>query len=74
LRYKGDLSGKPITDDQDSSWSIFVGLAVVVLASVGAWFFSPKGENQTYVFPADDILVLQETIADEISTGSGAAP
>ncbi|KFY37487.1 hypothetical protein V494_04740 [Pseudogymnoascus sp. VKM F-4513 (FW-928)] len=29
------------------SWSIFIGLVFVVLASVAAWFFSPKGENQT---------------------------
>jgi hypothetical protein len=60
LRHEGNLSGKSITDDQHSSWSIFVGLAVVVLASVGAWFFSPKGENQTYVFPSGDIVALQE--------------
>lgn len=29
-----------------SRWSIFVGLFVVVAMSVGAWFLSPKGENQ----------------------------
>ncbi|KFY10971.1 hypothetical protein V491_07394 [Pseudogymnoascus sp. VKM F-3775] len=29
------------------SWSIFIGFVVVILASVAAWFFSPKGENQT---------------------------
>jgi hypothetical protein len=28
-------------------WSILIGLAVVILASVGAYFFSPKGENNT---------------------------
>lgn len=28
-------------------WSILIGLAVVVLASLGAYFFSPKGENNT---------------------------
>ena len=32
-----------------NSWSIFIGLAVVVVMSVAAWFLSPKGENQTYV-------------------------
>lgn len=32
-----------------SSWSIIIGLVVVVLASVAAWFFAPKGETQTYV-------------------------
>jgi hypothetical protein len=31
------------------SWSILIGLLVVVLASVAAWVFAPKGENQTYV-------------------------
>jgi hypothetical protein len=30
------------------SWSIIVGLVIVVLASIAAWFFSPKGETQTY--------------------------
>ncbi|KFY28954.1 hypothetical protein V493_02654 [Pseudogymnoascus sp. VKM F-4281 (FW-2241)] len=29
------------------SWSIFIGFVVIVLASVAAWFLSPKGENQT---------------------------
>ncbi|OBT76507.1 hypothetical protein VF21_03994 [Pseudogymnoascus sp. 05NY08] len=29
------------------SWSILIGFVVIVLASVAAWFFSPKGENQT---------------------------
>ncbi|ETI27382.1 hypothetical protein G647_09572, partial [Cladophialophora carrionii CBS 160.54] len=28
-------------------WSILVGLVVIVALSVGAWFLSPKGENQT---------------------------
>ncbi|KIH90096.1 vacuolar ATP synthase subunit [Sporothrix brasiliensis 5110] len=27
-------------------WSIFIGLFVVAAMSVGAWFLSPKGENQ----------------------------
>ena len=30
------------------SWSIIIGLVIVVLASVAAWLFSPKGETQTY--------------------------
>jgi len=30
-----------------NGWSIFIGLAIVVALSVIAWFFSPKGENQT---------------------------
>jgi hypothetical protein len=29
-------------------WSILVGLVIIVGLSVGAWFLSPKGENQTY--------------------------
>jgi hypothetical protein len=33
----------------DNSWSIIIGLVCVVVLSVLAWFFSPKGENQTYV-------------------------
>ena len=31
------------------SWSIIIGLAVTVVASLAAWFFAPKGENRTYV-------------------------
>ncbi|KAJ5728688.1 V-type proton ATPase subunit e [Penicillium malachiteum] len=30
-----------------NGWSLLVGLIVVVAASLGAWFFSPKGENRT---------------------------
>ena len=37
---------------QHNSWSILIGLVVVVLACVGAYFFSPKGENNTYVYDA----------------------
>jgi hypothetical protein len=33
----------------ENSWSIIIGLVCVVVLSVLAWFFSPKGENQTYV-------------------------
>ncbi|MCJ1284506.1 hypothetical protein MMC26_003839 [Xylographa opegraphella] len=32
-----------------NGWSIIIGLTVVVVASLLAWFFAPKGENQTYV-------------------------
>lgn len=31
-------------------WSLIIGLIVIAVASVVAWVFSPKGENQTYVF------------------------
>ncbi|KAI9651324.1 H(+)-transporting V0 sector ATPase subunit e [Ciborinia camelliae] len=30
-----------------NGWSIIIGLIIVVLASVAAWFLSPKGETQT---------------------------
>jgi len=30
-----------------NGWSILIGLVVVIVASVGAYFFSPKGENNT---------------------------
>ena len=33
----------------ENSWSIIIGLVCVVALCVLAWFFSPKGENQTYV-------------------------
>ena len=32
-------------------WSLIIGLIVIAVASVVAWLFSPKGENQTYVIP-----------------------
>lgn len=31
----------------ENRWSILIGLVVVIVASVGAYFFSPKGENNT---------------------------
>ncbi|KAI2815087.1 hypothetical protein CBS63078_8057 [Aspergillus niger] len=30
-----------------NGWSLIIGLIFVVVASVLAWIFSPKGENQT---------------------------
>jgi len=36
---------------RENSWSIIIGLVCVVILSVLAWFFSPKGENQMYVHP-----------------------
>jgi hypothetical protein len=30
------------------SWSVIIGLVIVVLACLAGWFFSPKGETQTY--------------------------
>ncbi|PYH45126.1 V-type proton ATPase subunit E [Aspergillus saccharolyticus JOP 1030-1] len=38
-----------------TGWSLIIGLIVVVIASVLAWIFSPKGENQT-VFRSTLIL------------------
>ncbi|KAE8417338.1 hypothetical protein BDV36DRAFT_296220 [Aspergillus pseudocaelatus] len=36
-----------------NGWSLIIGLIVIAVASVVAWIFSPKGENQTnYVFGA----------------------
>ena len=32
---------------RENSWSILIGLVCVVVLGVLAWFFSPKGENQT---------------------------
>ncbi|KAF6841919.1 ATP synthase subunit H [Colletotrichum plurivorum] len=29
-------------------YSVFVGLVIVVAMGTGAWFLSPKGENQMY--------------------------
>ncbi|PLB47940.1 V-type proton ATPase subunit E [Aspergillus steynii IBT 23096] len=30
-----------------NGWSLVIGLIIIVVASVLAWVFSPKGENQT---------------------------
>lgn len=30
-----------------NGWSLLIGLVVIVALSVGAYFLSPKGENQT---------------------------
>ncbi|KIN08423.1 hypothetical protein OIDMADRAFT_187816 [Oidiodendron maius Zn] len=30
-----------------NGWSIFIGLIIVILACLAAWFLSPKGETQT---------------------------
>ncbi|KAE8387559.1 hypothetical protein BDV23DRAFT_160887 [Aspergillus alliaceus] len=32
-----------------SGWSLIIGLIIIVIASVVAWIFSPKGDNQTYI-------------------------
>jgi len=32
----------------DNSWSLIIGLVVIIGLSVAAWLLSPKGENQTY--------------------------
>jgi hypothetical protein len=37
-----------LTFDLLHSWSIIIGLVFVVLASLLAWVFAPKGENKTY--------------------------
>jgi len=31
----------------ENRWAIIIGLVVVILASAGAYFFSPQGENNT---------------------------
>ena len=40
------------------SASLVIGLVFVVIASLLAYFFSPKGENQTYVTPATALFPL----------------
>jgi V-type H+-transporting ATPase subunit e len=42
----------------ENSWSIIIGLVCVVVLCVLAWFFSPKGENQTYVHPSGSLLAV----------------
>lgn len=31
---------------RSNRWSIFIGLFIIAAMCVGAWFLSPKGENQ----------------------------
>ncbi|CCX12532.1 Similar to V-type proton ATPase subunit e; acc. no. Q3E7B6 [Pyronema omphalodes CBS 100304] len=38
--------------------SIFVGFVIVAIASVLAYFFSPKGENQTSIWRSSLILAF----------------
>ncbi|KAE9962258.1 hypothetical protein BLS_000589 [Venturia inaequalis] len=30
-----------------NGWSLIIGFVIIALFSVGSWFLSPKGENQT---------------------------
>lgn len=30
-----------------NGWSLIIGLVIIVALSAGAWYLSPKGENQT---------------------------
>jgi hypothetical protein len=34
------------TNTNHRSWSIFIGLVIVIAMCLAAWFFAPKGENQ----------------------------
>jgi hypothetical protein len=38
------------------SWSLLVSVIFIVVFCAVAWFASPKGENQTYVFSLIDLL------------------
>ncbi|EED20665.1 hypothetical protein TSTA_038700 [Talaromyces stipitatus ATCC 10500] len=47
--------------------SIIIGLVFVILASLCAWFFAPKGDNQTYApFSSVSIRKIRSTNADMI--------
>jgi hypothetical protein len=48
------LSKRASTDFRENSWSLLVSIIFIVVFCAVAWFASPKGENQTYVF----LLVL----------------
>lgn len=43
------------------SWSLLIGLLIIVAFSAASWFLSPKGENQTYVGPMLYIYWLYHT-------------
>jgi hypothetical protein len=48
--YIGDMETQILIESlHHNSWSIIIGLVVVLVACVGAYFFSPKGETNTYV-------------------------
>lgn len=50
------------------SWSIVIGLIIVVAGSVAAWFLSPKGDTQAYDIP----VPLVELLADGVRRGEMA--
>lgn len=54
---------------QSSSWSLLVGLIFVVLASLVAWVFSPKGDNQTYSSPSAWLIGGDRLIRDNTDSG-----
>lgn len=39
------------------SYSVFIGLVVVLAMCAAAWFLSPKGENRVYVLAILVVLV-----------------
>lgn len=43
------------------SWSLLIGLLIIVAFSAASWFLSPKGENQTYVGPMLYVYCLYYT-------------
>ena len=52
-------------------WSLIIGLIVVVVLSVAAYIFSPKGENLTLVTSLK-LIPFITYVADRDSTESGA--
>lgn len=43
------------------SWSVIIGLAIILAFSAVSWFAAPKGENQTYVHsftPASTLIPI----------------
>ncbi|KAE9987443.1 hypothetical protein EG328_002799 [Venturia inaequalis] len=51
-----------------NGWSLIIGFVIIALFSVGSWFLSPKGENQT--FPVNTLYTTYSK-ADDRTLGKG---
>ncbi|KAJ5666797.1 hypothetical protein N7462_011206 [Penicillium macrosclerotiorum] len=54
-----------------SGWSLFFGLIIIVALCLAAWFFSPKGENQTNRIPC---TAAPPHLAEKIRHPAGPGP
>ncbi|QDS69255.1 hypothetical protein FKW77_002043 [Venturia effusa] len=41
-----------------NGWSLIIGFVIIALFSLGSWFLSPKGENQTICFSSPSLAII----------------